>query len=228
MVQARLLPQIKTLNPSLPMSSKCFSLFATFALVLTSLTWQNLGAQEIVDPNIGDPYPLEVCILSGEPLDDSPEIFTHEGQEIRVCCSDCKSKFAGEAYLRVDEINAALKKEQKPFYPLDKCIVTGKELGADAVDFVFRNRLFRLSSSAAEAELKKAPAKYFADLDAAVVEKQKGSYPLKTCVVSDKPLGDDAIDHVVANQLVRLAGFDQLTAFNENPGKFLVKIREAK
>lgn len=211
------------------MSSKCHSLFATvlFAL-LTGVTQQNLEAQETADSDIGDPYSLEICVLSGEPLDDGPEIFTHEGQEIRVCCSDCKSKFSEESYLRVDEINVALKKEQLPFYPLDKCIVTGKELGSDAVDFVFRNRLFRLSSSTAVEELKKAPAKYFAALDAAVVEKQKDSYPLKTCVVSDKPLGDDAIDHVVANQLVRLAGFDQLTAFNENPGKYLAKIREAK
>ncbi len=216
------------LQPKSIMFLKNLSLLATSALVLTSLTQYNLSAQEIVEPDIGDPYPLEVCIMSGEPLDDGPEIFSHEGQEVRVCCSDCKSQFTSEAYLRIDEINAALIKEQKPFYPLDKCVVTGKQLGDDAVDVIFRNRLFRLSSSAAKEELKKSPSKYFAALDAAVVEKQADSYPLKVCVVSEQPLDDAAIDHVVANQLVRLAGFDQLTPFNENPGKYLFKIQEAK
>ncbi len=211
------------------MHSKLFITFSTIlTLVLANFTQQGLQAQEIIEPDIGDPYPLEICILTGEPLEEGHEVFNYEGREVRVCCSDCKSKFTEEAYIRVDEINASLAKEQKPFYPLKKCIVTGKALGSDALDVVFRNRLFCLSASDAEIELKKQPGKYFADLDAAVIEKQTAAYPLKTCAVSGKTLGDDAIDHVVANQLVRLADFDQLTAFNENPGKYLAIIRAAK
>lgn len=54
------------------------------------------------------------------------------------------------------------------------------------------------------------------------------AYPLKTCVVSGKSIGGEVIGHVVANQLVKLAGFDQLMTFNENPGKYLATIREVK
>jgi len=61
----------------------------------------------------------------------------------------------------------------------------------------------------------------------AAVEKQKAGYPLTKCVVSGKPLGKDAVDHVVGNQLVRLADADQIEVFNQNPGEFLAKVREA-
>jgi len=196
-------------------------------IIFAVTTPGRVQGQEIIEPGIGDPYPLEICLLSDEPLEDDPEIFDYQGQEVRVCCNDCMSRFADEAFLHVDAIKKRLIEQQKPVYPLKKCIVTGKALDGDAVDFVFRNRLFRLSSSDAEVELKKNPSKYFGDLDFAVIEKQKGSYPLKTCVVSDKALGDDAIDHVIANQLVRLADFDQILEFNKNPGKYLYKIRSA-
>jgi hypothetical protein len=204
----------------------------SFIILLTSiallLSQNNLQAQEIIDPDVGDVYPLETCILSGEILEDDPEIFDLEGQEIRVCCDDCKTKFTEESYIRVDELNALIKEKQLPFYPLKKCLVTGKNLGTDAVNFVFRNRLFRLSSDEAKAKIKSAPGKYFGDLDQAVIEKQLSNYPLKVCVVSGEKLADESIDHVIANQLVRLAAFDQLSEFNENPGKYLAKIQEAR
>lgn len=219
----KIYPAKPQMNPKLFIKSP-----VALALFLASIIQLNLRAEEIIEPDIGDPYPLETCILSGESLEEDPEIFDYQGQEVRVCCSDCKTRFSDEAYLRADEINAQIVKEQTPFYPLKKCIVTGKDLAANAVDFVFRNRLFRLASSEAEVELKKDPGKYFGDLDLAVVEKQKNSYPLKTCVISGQALGDESIEHVVANQLVRLAGFDQLTVFNENPGKYLAVIRAAR
>ncbi len=196
-----------------------------FSLVVISL--KLVQAQEVIDPATGDPYPLENCVLSDEPLEEKHELIDFQGREIRVCCSDCVTRFSEETDFRISEINRQLIEQQKPFYPLDKCIVTGKALGDGTIDHIFRNRLFRLSSLEAVAKLEKAPAQYFGELDLAVVEKQLKDYPLKTCVVSDKPLGDGAVDHVVANQLVRLAGFDQLAGFNENPGKYLAKVREA-
>lgn len=211
------------------MTSKYFTIFsAVLVFILFDTTQSGFRAQEIADPGIGDPYPLVNCILSGEPLDEGLETIDYQGREIRVCCADCASRFANEADIRIDEINAVLIEQQKPWYPLDKCIVTGKALGKETIDYIFRNRLFRLSSLEAVAKLEKAPAQYFGELDLAVVEKQSKDYPLKTCVVSGKALDDGAIDHVVANMLVRLAGYDQLAAFNENPGKYLEKIRDAR
>ncbi|MES2437509.1 MAG: hypothetical protein V4584_00490 [Verrucomicrobiota bacterium] len=41
------------------------------------------------------PYKLETCIVSDEKLDEmgKPFVFTHEGQEIKLCCKKCKAKF---------------------------------------------------------------------------------------------------------------------------------------
>ena len=41
------------------------------------------------------PYPLDTCIVSGEKLGSmgKPVVFTHEGQEIKLCCKSCKPKF---------------------------------------------------------------------------------------------------------------------------------------
>lgn len=44
------------------------------------------------------PYPLNTCLVSGEKLGTmgKPVAFTHEGQEIKLCCKSCKPKFAKE------------------------------------------------------------------------------------------------------------------------------------
>jgi hypothetical protein len=41
------------------------------------------------------PYKLDTCIVSDEKLGGMGEafVFTHEGQEIKLCCKKCKSKF---------------------------------------------------------------------------------------------------------------------------------------
>lgn len=41
-------------------------------------------------------YPLDTCIVSGEKLGGEmgdPYVFTHDGQEIKLCCKSCKKKF---------------------------------------------------------------------------------------------------------------------------------------
>lgn len=41
------------------------------------------------------PYPLDVCIVSGEKLGSmgEPHVFVHEGQQIKMCCDKCMPKF---------------------------------------------------------------------------------------------------------------------------------------
>ncbi len=50
------------------------------------------------------PYPLDKCVVSGEKLGTmgKPYVFTHEGQEIRLCCKSCLKDFQKEpaAYLK--------------------------------------------------------------------------------------------------------------------------------
>ncbi|MES2706218.1 MAG: hypothetical protein V4726_06385 [Verrucomicrobiota bacterium] len=41
------------------------------------------------------PYPLDTCIVADEKLGSmgKPYVFTHDGQEIKLCCKGCKGKF---------------------------------------------------------------------------------------------------------------------------------------
>ena len=41
------------------------------------------------------PYSLDTCLISDEKLGSmgKPVVFTHEGQEIKLCCKSCKPKF---------------------------------------------------------------------------------------------------------------------------------------
>ena len=43
------------------------------------------------------PYPLDTCIVSDEKLGADPAmktfVFTHEGQEIKLCCKSCQKTF---------------------------------------------------------------------------------------------------------------------------------------
>ncbi len=44
------------------------------------------------------PYPLDVCVVSGEKLGSmgKPFVFVHQGQEIKLCCDGCKPDFEKE------------------------------------------------------------------------------------------------------------------------------------
>lgn len=41
------------------------------------------------------PYPLKTCIVSDEELGGmgEPVVFTHKGQEIKLCCDNCRKEF---------------------------------------------------------------------------------------------------------------------------------------
>ena len=41
------------------------------------------------------PYPLKTCVVSDEKLGEmgEPYVFTHEGQEIKLCCKSCLKDF---------------------------------------------------------------------------------------------------------------------------------------
>lgn len=44
------------------------------------------------------PYPLDVCIVSGEKLGSmgAPVVYVHEGQEVKFCCKNCLPDFKKE------------------------------------------------------------------------------------------------------------------------------------
>jgi hypothetical protein len=44
------------------------------------------------------PYPLNVCIVSGDELGSmgEPVVVVHEGQQVKFCCKDCIKEFESD------------------------------------------------------------------------------------------------------------------------------------
>lgn len=64
------------------------------------------------------PYPLDVCVVSGEKLGEmgKPVVMEYEGREVKFCCADCPKTFKKDPakYVKkIDEAAAAKKAEKK-------------------------------------------------------------------------------------------------------------------
>lgn len=55
------------------------------------------------------PYPLNVCVVDGMKLGSmgDPYVFVYEGQEIKLCCSNCKPDFLKNPGKYLKKIHAA-------------------------------------------------------------------------------------------------------------------------
>lgn len=110
------------------------------------------------------PYPLETCCVSGEKLDGmgEPFVFSHEGQEIQLCCKSCKKDFDKDAAKFMAKVGEAAKKV-KP-YKLTTCLVSGEKLGDDAFAFVHKGQEIKLCCKDCKKEFAKDTAKYLKKL----------------------------------------------------------------
>lgn len=205
--------------------SKLTTLVGTFALV----AWMPIAAAEDFE---GDAYALSTCLTSNETLGSTSEIWqlVYEGRDLRFCCEGCVEMFktksnAARYFLRLD---ARMKKQQMPYYPLDTCVVSGEKLGANSKDIIVGNRLVRLSSESCQSAFDAEPSKYLAKLDEAVIAKQSANYPFTKCVISDKELGDTFINYIVGNRLFKLAGDEYIGLFEENPSYYVRMLEQTE
>lgn len=187
--------------------------------------------------DVGDPYPLSVCPVSGMALGSMGEaiVKVYDGREVRFCCDGCPAKFEADKDAYVKKINAMIVESQLAYYPLDRCVVSGEALaenGEDiSINFVYNNRLVRLCCKGCIKDFKEEPARHMAKLDAAVVAAQREGYPLKTCVVSGEAMADlpeeDVVEVVVANRLFRLCCPPCKPDVLANPAPYLQKLDDA-
>lgn len=61
------------------------------------------------------PYPLDKCIVSDEKLGEmgKPFVFTHEGQEIKLCCKSCQKDFQKDPAKYLKKLASASKPDKK-------------------------------------------------------------------------------------------------------------------
>lgn len=202
------------------------------ALVIVALVlaapWSAIAEETTLSRAEGDIYPLDTCPVSGAKLGamGAAVVKEYDGREVRFCCNDCPAKFEADKDNYWKKIDAAIIAQQKPLYPLDTCVVTGEKLGAmgEPVDYVYKNRLIRFCCVGCIGAFTKDSAKYIAKIDEAVVEKQKPSYPQKTCVVLGEVLDDNVVNYVTGNRLIRFCCTACVKAFEKDPLKYLKEL----
>lgn len=83
------------------------------ALALVALT--STAVAEDKKSNKPKPYPLDKCIVSDEKLGEmgKPFVFTHEGQEIKLCCKSCQKDFKKAPAKYLKKLEGAGKTDKK-------------------------------------------------------------------------------------------------------------------
>ena len=85
--------------------------------ILTAALLAGLAASTLsvraADKDKPKPYPLDKCVVTDEKLGEhgKPYVFTHEGQEIKLCCKDCLKDFKKEPAKYTKKIEEAQKKK---------------------------------------------------------------------------------------------------------------------
>jgi YHS domain-containing protein len=117
-------------------------------------------------------YPSTNCVVSGESLiedgKDTAINMIHANRLVRLCCKMCVSEFNEDPGAYIAKLDKAAADEQRPKYPLDKCMIGGK-LGSmgEPSEIVLAGRLVRFCCSMCEPKVIADPAKYLGQLDKA-------------------------------------------------------------
>lgn len=206
-------------------------LLAAVALVTVAGTSLAFAGDDAKKPK-GDPWPLDICIVSGEKIGSMGDAisYDHEGRDVRFCCEACVGKFKKNPADFLAKADKLIIEQQMKTYPLDTCVVMdtealGSEDMGDPVNLVYKNRLVRFCCKGCVRKFKKDPAAYLAKIDKAVIKQQMKDYPFDNCLVmADESLGDEPINHVFATRLVRFCCKGCLRKFNKDPLAYLAKI----
>ncbi|MFQ5654488.1 MAG: hypothetical protein ACE5GW_07135 [Planctomycetota bacterium] len=126
-------------------------------------------------------YPLDTCMVSGEPLaqDGKPVDRVVGNRLVRFCCKMCVKDFKKDPAKHLKTLDKAVVKKQSASYPLTTCPVTGKKLGAmgKPYEMVVANRLILLCCKGCNRKITSNPQKYLAMLDKEKSPKGKGDKP---------------------------------------------------
>lgn len=189
-----------------------------------------------------------MCPIGKEPIVPTAGTVEYRDKTIGLCCPGCGEQFLAWDEPRKDEFVAMALANNEPGqehrddavaqpviggaspgpsypYTLPGCPVGGA-LGSmgDPVVKVYDNREVRFCCAGCIGEFEANKEKYWSEIDAGVIEQQLVHYPAYTCIVTGEKLGDDAVNHVHNNRLVRLADSDALGEFRADPAGYLTAL----
>lgn len=181
-----------------------------------------------------------MCPIGKEPVVPSAGTVEYKGNTIGLCCPGCAKQFLAWDEARKDEFIALAMAHREPGrdhtgqaaspaagqgstgpsypYTLPDCPIGGP-LGSmgEPVVKVYDNREVRFCCGGCIEEFEGDQAKYWGEIDEKIIEQQLMHYPIESCTVTGEKLGDDAVNHVHNNRLVRLADAEAAAAFKADP-----------
>lgn len=180
----------------------------------------------------GDLYPLDTCVISGKKLGSmgDPVVLDHEGQTVQLCCKGCEKPFTSNPEKGLEKIKAAIIADQKPIYPMDTCLVSGKKLEeGKAKEIVKDGRLYMVCCGGCVGKVAKDDGALKAKLDEAVIAAQLKDYPLTDCPVSGHALdSEEPKNLIIAGTLVRVCCEGCEKPLLDDPADAVKKVREAR
>lgn len=177
------------------------------------------------------PYLLDVCAVSGEKLGSMGDPIVKEiaGREVKFCCESCVGKYEENPERFAARIDKAMADQQRPYYAMTTCPVSGEPLGDEPEQVVVGNRLILTCCGMCAKKVAKDPARAIAMVEEANAAAQAEHYPLTDCPVSGEALGSmgDPVEQVVAGRLVKLCCKGCVRGMAKDPAAVIAKIDAA-
>ena len=126
-------------------------------------------------------YPMTTCLVSGDAFGGEmgePINKVYQNRLVRFCCKMCQPDFEKDPAKFLAKLDAAILSKQKPFYPLDTCVVSGDKLEGDMggpFEYVFGTRLVRMCCKGCVKDFAKDPQKFMAKIDEAAKTKKEAA-----------------------------------------------------
>lgn len=113
-------------------------------------------------------------------------------------------------------------------YPLDTCVVTGKQLGIDFITFTTAGHTFKTCCIKCKALVELDSATFIKKLDAAAIAAQLPNYPMTICPISGSKLGamGEPVQIVINGTLVQLCCSHCINKANSTADAIVQRIRQ--
>jgi hypothetical protein len=148
----------------------------------------------------------------------------YDGRDVRYCSNDCIAAFERDLTGSLARLDRKMADDQRPCYPTDTSIVSGKPLAAaTAVELVWCNRLVRLADPTEKATFLADPDRYVKTLDELAVERQLPHYRTNKCAVRGdelEPELDARATIVLAGRMLRLCCSDCAAGVRNHPSNY--------
>jgi YHS domain-containing protein len=179
---------------------------------------------------VASAYTLGTCPISGGALSaDKAVVKEYDGREVKFCCAGCPEKFEGDLAASFAKLDEEVVKQQKAHYALATCPVGGgaTDSHGEPFNYVYQNQLVQLCCEGCVKKLEANPAEFLKKVNAAAADAQREAYPVDFCLVTGEKLGDDPMEYVIGNRLVKVCCGGCTKSVKKAPAKYLAMLDAA-